>query len=364
MDAQTQDRTVCPDGRHAHQVSPRGHAGRLRTQRDCKLQIAIFQILTILVLPSLFTGCMSAVRKGQTQSPAGCKECHREIVDDWQHSSHAFAWTSPEFIEQTDQHTQESCLPCHASEPLLEQHASEMPLLRDDQRHHGVHCHTCHQVGRGFAGPHRSRIGPHPTVTDNVRLTSSEFCGTCHEQEMEEYNDLYLTSLNQFQAGQTCTQCHMPARFERLTQDHLLAYIHPRRIVRDHSMPLWNEAMLADAITINEPKLRDAEVGLEVVFTLTNATAGHRIPTGKYGYRELLITAELLDADGQVLGARERSLLGGFGHGLAPNEPTEFALPVMLGDEGEPATIRIRVERVNEDRSFAALFFEKAWPKK
>ena len=60
----------------------------------------------------------------------------------------------------------------------------------------------------------------------------------------------------------------------------------------------------------------------EVTFALTNRGAGHRIPTGDYGHRELRVAIELLDRGGRTLGQAEQAVFPGQDLSLAPGVPT------------------------------------------
>jgi hypothetical protein len=286
------------------------------------------------------------------RTPDGCAECHQETVRQWTASKHAIGWTNPDFVTESADLTEERCLPCHAPAPLLDQPPLERPRLRDDLRECGVDCNTCHALQSAYAGPYDT-WGPHPTKIDRERLRQLPFCGTCHAMEVHEYNALYVDSLEPSEKPRLCAECHMPARVARLTQGHLMSRLHPERIVRDHSFPAYTEEVTRDAVEASEPTLqRGKDHRVDLHFTLTNRGAGHRIPTGEYGHRELRILAELLDSEGRVMGTKERSLFAKRTNGLIPGEPTSFSFSIDLPDQTLPARLRLLVERVNEDRSF------------
>ena len=322
------------------------------------------QIRTVLLLAAVAVagGCRQAERTGKTETPQGCADCHQDIACQWQNSPHAAAWVSPEFSEQTGGHTDEACLPCHAPSPLLDQSPGSEPQLRNYQRNFGVDCKSCHLVGCAYAGPYRT-LGPHRMEQDTTRLPCSSFCGTCHRVELDEYVGLYLASLPAGQHAMSCNDCHMPAYVDRLTQGHVLSYIHPKRTVRDHSFFTWSERMIRETIVPGRPVVRITEAGTpEVAFTLTNRGAAHRIPTGEFGYRELVIRVELLDPEGRVVGRREKSLFCGQEEGLEPFQETPFTWQIRGDDAARAVSVRLAVERVNEDRSFRVPFVDQTWP--
>ena len=286
------------------------------------------------------------------RSPNGCAECHQETVRQWAASKHAVSWTNPDFITQSGNLSEERCLPCHAPTPLLEQPPLERPQLREQQRGCGVDCNTCHAVGSAYAGPYDT-WGPHPTIVERQRLRQLPFCGTCHAMELHEYKAFYVDSLDESEEPKLCAECHMPARVARLTQGHPMSLSHPKRIVRDHSFPAYTAEVIQGAVEVSEPTLdRRKDNRVDVHFTLTNRGAGHRIPTGGYGHRELRILVELLDSEGRLMGSKARSLFAKRTNGLIPGKPTSFSFSLDLPHGAVPARLRLLVERVNEDRSF------------
>ncbi len=293
-------------------------------------------------------------------SPAAhsCAECHIDIADQWEKSAHAAAWTDGEFVEGTKGHFSESCLPCHASKPMLEQASGDLPLLRQSRRADGVDCHACHAVGCDYAGPYDG-WGPHGTQNHGSRLRDSAFCGSCHVMEYEQYKKHYLQSQEK---PAECIDCHMPAYRSRLTQGHVLSLIHPQRTVRNHEFPAWPAGRTQRAIEVGQMAIAEAgSHSYQISFTLTNRGAGHRIPTGKFGHREVRVAVELLGGDGAVEGQAEESIKSLTG-GLVPGRATPFVINVDVGAKGKPAELRLLIERVNEDRSFRLGLVDRRWP--
>lgn len=305
-------------------------------------------------------GCRLAEREMQDRTPSGCANCHTNIANQWERSAHALAWSDPAFLRETEERSIEDCLPCHAARPLLEQPPGEPAALRDHDRQFGVECRTCHQLGEAYVGPHESRLGPHPVVQDSVRLPCSDFCGICHEMEAEEHTERYLSAES---SGLSCAQCHMPTYRERLTQGHLLSHIHPKRSVHDHAFPVWSPVVSAGAVEIGRPTTTvTAGQPIEVSLTLTNRGAGHRIPTGEYGYRELRVAVELRNRDGRTVGQAHQAVLPGQDLSLAPGVATVFKLQVTADTDEPPQVVRILVERVNGDGSFRYTLAEREFP--
>lgn len=317
------------------------------------------QLIGLAVLTAL-TGCRLAEREMQDRTPPGCGNCHIRIAQQWEQSAHAAAWTSPEFIRETKQRSLTECLPCHAAQPLLEHPPGEPAQLRDRDHRFGVECRTCHQLGDAYAGPYQSRLGPHPVAQDMVRLPCSDFCGICHRPEADEHATLYRTTQTN---PRSCAQCHMPASRERLTQGHVLSYIHPKRTVHDHAFPVWSPAVSAEAVEIGRPVAAFPDGGpVDVSFALVNRGAGHRIPTGEFGYRKLRIVVELGDGDGRTIGQAEHAVFPGQKLSLAPGVPVRFELPIVLTSDAPAACIRVLIQRVNQDMSFQYTLAKGEWP--
>ena len=291
------------------------------------------------------------------RSPQACAECHSDIVKQWQCSAHARAWTNPKLRSVVESNDDSPCLKCHASVPLLEQAADEPAKLRDNCRVLGVDCNTCHALGCDYAGPYDS-WGPHGMKQENCRLRSSAFCGTCHEVEFEEYNELYVPSA-QSGTPSGCSDCHMPAYRDRLTQKSLLSLMHPKRIVRDHSFPVWTERVLRDAIRLDRLTAKSEARGeFKVSFQLRNVGAGHRIPTGGFGHRELHVQVELIDSDGLVIAKADQKILPDDEQSLAPGKAIPFVLCLDAAAGRASARIRVLVERVDQDRSLRAVLLD------
>ncbi|NUQ65374.1 MAG: hypothetical protein HUU20_23145, partial [Pirellulales bacterium] len=213
------------------------------------------RLMLLLGLAAAVAGCRLNSETMEDRTPRGCAECHTETARQWASSAHARAWHNPKFVAETQGHARQPCLGCHAPQPLLEQSSSGPPPLRDKDRQCGVDCHACHAVACAYAGPYSSRIGPHKTVQDRTRLPCSSFCGTCHEVEHAEYTSLYIPAVEPGQARH-CADCHMPPSVSRLTQGHLLSLIHPRRVVRDHSMPAFAEEVVKNSVVADRPVVR------------------------------------------------------------------------------------------------------------
>jgi hypothetical protein len=170
--------------------------------------------------------------------------------------------------------------------------------------------------------------------------------------EYEEYETLYLEEVGA-ECAPECADCHMPTYVDRLTQGHLLSYIHPKRPVHDHSFPLWTEAITAGSVEVAELDVRrlpDGQLIVDVV--LVNRGAGHRIPTGEFGHNEVRLLVQVLSGSEEIVGESEVSIFAGDDEALAPGRRVPFTLPVTLDADSAPMRIELNVEAVDEDRTF------------
>ncbi len=223
-------------------------------------------------------------------SPQACGTCHIAQWTDWQTSLHSRA-VGPGLLWQLrtfDQANGNACLRCHA--PLAEQRAltalergwpnapaSAPPAyVPADLHRQGLVCAACHVRQHQRLGPlpQEGRPQPHPDLphggyVPDPAFSDSRFCSTCHQFEpdgrrvngkllqdtFEEWRNSPAAA-----AGQTCQSCHMPGR------RHLWRGVHdPEMVARG----------LRRELTVR--RLDGQRIRVEV--TLTNAGAGHYLPT-------------------------------------------------------------------------------------
>ena len=194
-------------------------------------------------------------------SASECQNCHPNHYDEWSISQHAYAQISPVFnamngtlIQRTNGTLGDFCIRCHT--PVGMQLGEEV-FMSNLERHptsqEGVTCAVCHRVrapygkvsGRialaeggleepvsgptGNAGLQRvigdpekfrrvvadgQKLGIHADVIEFAEITTSGFCGSCHD--VNSPNNLRLEeAFSEFRhapaaaAGTTCQDCHM-----------------------------------------------------------------------------------------------------------------------------------------------------------
>ncbi len=251
-----------------------------------------------------------------------CGVCHQEIYREWQASVHAQALTDRQY--QAEMHKNPAaawlCLNCHT--PLENQlariavavrnNSTSQPVLRPNPRYdaalarEGVTCSVCHVRDGMILGPYGSTGAPHP-VRKAPELLSEELCATCH-QATAAYTDTLVCTFDTAgewrrspyaAKGQTCSHCHMPeitrpvaaGSPERASRRHLfLGSKIPKEVNLPAAQRAYYELYSPGLAVAIEPKR----------LVLTNARAGHLLPTGD-PERYILVKAELRDAAGAVL---------------------------------------------------------------
>ncbi len=327
----------------------------VRYARDMRTRRCLLLLPALLAAPALWIGlpaCTTVPERLEAQTPASCADCHRDIARQWRASAHASAWRAPAFVRESESRTKAACLGCHAPKPLFEE-ADGRPALRAHRRSDGVDCAACHKDVCAQVGPYDGGA-PHGTRED-AAIRSSAFCGRCHEMELREHETLYATSVAAPER-KSCAECHMTRRTDRLTQGHVLSAMHPRRVVADHSFRAW-KTNARTALVASPLRVERGDGSVRVVVRLTNVGAGHRVPTGEYGYRELRIRVVGLDDGGAELGRAETSLLSRLEDGLEPNKGRDFELDVDV--EGDVASVRLLVERINEDETLRLVLIDR-----
>ena len=241
----------------------------------------------------------------QTHAPQTaeyCGDCHRAIYDGWKRSAHASAMESRLFqdalkMTETDFNAdaRKVCLHCHS--PLAAS-SGDLSLLRKVSWE-GITCDYCHSVQdvttskanpvarvefTGVkSGPSADAVSPvHGTRFSKVHTTSL-VCSTCHEYS----NSLgfpVLTTYSEWQkspyakAGQQCQSCHMYGVQGNIVDVRVKSTsdkgINLHQMPGSRSVEQLNKAIQSQISTFRQ------DDKLKVTVKLTNAGAGHYVPTG------------------------------------------------------------------------------------
>ena len=260
-----------------------------------------------------------------------CRACHAAIVDEWATSRHAVAWTNDIFQREWRGRPQAWCVNCHA--PLVTQQRD----LDGAQARQGVDCATCHVRGGRLVSARRGARSPHETIVD-ASFGTPAFCADCHQftfPVLDEATGAALamtdhpmqTTVSSFRAGPFaherggCLACHGSR------EGHAFPGAHDRGM---------REAALEVAWC------RDA--GGALAIGVTNAAAGHSVPTGDI-HRHLYLRVWRPTAPEAMFqaffGRRFEPAPGGgkrtiWDSTIAPGETKRFTVaPAALGGDGD-----------------------------
>jgi len=241
--------------------------------------------------------------------PKDCGICHPQPYQDWQQSRHSRSMGPGVYgqLLEMDPATSTLCATCHAplSEqlPQIERRGTYQANTAFDAQlqQAGLVCAACHvRHHQRFGPPRRAELPtlppetalPHGGFTENVAFQRAEFCKSCHQFNPDDFalnGKLIENTYEEWrqssyaQEGVQCQTCHMPDR------RHLWRGIHDVEMVK--------EAMDVTISAVAAPYTPGDQI--EAVMTVTNAGAGHYLPT--YVTPKIFVRAHLLDAQDQVL---------------------------------------------------------------
>jgi nitrate/TMAO reductase-like tetraheme cytochrome c subunit len=259
------------------------------------------------------------------QASEVCRSCHIDITDQWRSSTHARADRSRNHLfgrmyfyslKETRGATLTKCGPCHETMSFV-QNDYENPRARDVNAE-GVTCSYCHAIDAkgpadavppfeldlaAFYGTIRSPVvsATHKSAYSPL-YSSSDYCGGCHKYS-NQYGVPISDTIGEWKKtryakqGVTCQTCHMPGHAGRNTS---AGPVRPR--VADHSFsvdPVENPR-LQGAVTLRVTPQRLGKDSLGVEAIVTNAGAGHSMPTGN-DQKMLLIRIRVLTESGKIV---------------------------------------------------------------
>lgn len=278
---------------------------------------------------------LGAFKYDDFKTPEYCgSACHNDFYQQWKQAmmSQAFThhWDEIEYFELAVPHAEKDpvvaevkagCNGCHA--PLAFA-AGDIPPKRpqfNTRANEGVSCDVCHSIS-GFKGdvpynfnyilnPGNTKYGsrgtgdsPEHVIQKNAFLSTSEFCGTCHNEKSPYGVWVKSTHLEWKEGpyskqGVQCQTCHMPPA-EGYTAAMGMKY-------PDAKQHLFHGAhdpgKVQGTIELRiHPDLREAEPGDAVKFTIAlyNAKTGHKFPSGSVEDRIVWMHVEAVDAAGKV----------------------------------------------------------------
>lgn len=256
-------------------------------------------------------------------SAAACGECHTAAYEEWRVSTHAMAWVDLQFQAEIGKSDNSwLCQNCHT--PLMVQHerwprglvdgdverpiVSPNPVFDADLQQEGITCAACHVRDGVVHGPGVATDSPHPVAADPTFRTEA-ICLRCHQAVASYAGKNFVCTFetgaewaaSPYAAeGRTCLDCHMPP------VTRAVAVEGPVREARRH---WWRGAGIPKVdgvvppVEANPPgvDVRAKRDGADLAVAITNARAGHMLPTGD-PERWVQVDVQFLGADGEAVG--------------------------------------------------------------
>jgi hypothetical protein len=298
-------------------------------------------VVVALLGVAIVVGAAAAERPGEGdlpydrfERPEDCADCHGMIAR--QHEagmmsqSFIHAWDEIEYFELALPHAlkeekvagvKAGCNGCHAPLAYL---AGDIPPQRPSagtRANEGVSCEVCHSI-TGFEGdlpfnfnwtiePGDVKQGTREGVESDYHeiavndfLHTAEFCGTCHNEKDPFGQWVKATHLEWkegpwAEAGIVCQDCHMPVGEGQLSDDgEIFPDVRQHLFLGAHSASKLRGSVELLVLPAAAGVGRGETLRLDV--TVTNAKAGHMIPTGSAEERVVWLHVEAVDAAGNV----------------------------------------------------------------
>ncbi len=287
-----------------------------------------------------------------------CGACHQEIYREWQLSTHRRAWKDDlQFMQELAKSRGAynkpgdppsdvgwMCVNCHTpsmqqqeqlvvglhdgdlARPIYADNPTFDPVMQDD----AISCATCHVRDGVVYGPYGDTNAPHATKKD-PNLLKADLCTSCHQATAmfpkQNLGCFFTTGEEhaaspQGQAGQSCQSCHMP----EVTRPLVPGY--PERVTRRHwfggslipKKPEYGAELKAlepiygsgASVEVRDATPDETQAACQdkpapcraIVARITNAHAGHGLPTGD-PERHIEVEADLTAPDGAQLSSAE-----------------------------------------------------------
>lgn len=259
---------------------------------------------SLLFCIGLFFAYSTAAQTNSPRTAEYCGDCHRAIYEGWKKSAHAAAMESRLFQdaekaaeEDYGSSARRVCMGCHSPAGVA---VGDLALMRKVSWE-GITCDYCHSIrdvnatgGNPAArveftnvksGPSKDAVSPaHGTVFSAVH-TSSLICATCHEYR-NSTGFAVLTTYSEWKnsaygkEGKQCQSCHMFTVHGEIVDARGVKTAERGDEVNLHEMPGSHSVQqLNRAIRTRFSSLREGDQ-VKVTVKLTNAGAGHYVPTG------------------------------------------------------------------------------------
>jgi hypothetical protein len=349
-------------------------------------------------------------------SPGVCGSCHSSLYDMWDGTMHANAFEDPLFIAEAKRTREsdlaqgevekaENCLSCH--NPIAFRSGqiggnTDDFEKADEITRRGVNCDLCHTIGQvvkvadaafnaspGYGsekpgiklGPRRDAVSSYHESAFSSLHTSSEICGTCHNERHPSYGTHLQSTYDEWKASPyysnnpkkttVCQDCHMrqtPGRpatgmvrprnypgqsaFSGKKRPHIYQHyvVGANTLIPsinyDSEIRLMAEERLKHAATLEiifDRQLTNFFTSFRV--RIRNEGAGHKLPTGVTGYRQMWLEVEAVNQYGKTI-----LKSGGITDTGALEDGTRIFGTVFGDSKGNPTNNAAKAARILSDR--------------
>jgi hypothetical protein len=329
------------------------HIQSFKANRD------IFLILNLLfLLSSCGFDHLTDIHTQDITAPTAkdCGSCHVDQYAEWQKSSHARAFISPEYRMQTDNYQDEECLFCHI--PGDVQDPDRQP--RQYNREEGITCVSCHLHNGKMAGPHQSGALFTPHAISRSHLLdangdSHKLCGVCHQETYDQWQLMQRET-----SFPSCLGCHGALKKRSHTQgtglfSNILVAFEPEHQVRSHYMTIQSQTE-----TRVYPEVQVAHLDKIALSITIKNNLPHDLPAGIFGEKYLVVSLQSNDSSNgdasHLIEARRIEL----DDVLAPGEST--VLNTSLPKRNNSHDITLKLYRFHQSTQKADLIHTYIFP--
>ncbi len=327
-------------------------------------------MLVIIAVMFMHSGCKLienlhpelAMRGEESHGSKECGDCHIDIYKEWAESLHSKSYINEEFKVATNNYEYKFCMGCHVPETIfkslkgdsadkaeadLSELKNEEIVARAYNLEDGVDCHGCHlTVDCTLAGPH-SGISPHPIEEREEFYKGSELCGICHIDTLKEYLT-YAGNGN----DETCQDCHMPAVRRKLIQDEPWQKLHVKKEGKAHTFSRLSAIEKTGFIELKFSEVNNDNNQITGNVEIINTKVNHSIPTGKYGYREVVLLINIKDNIGRTIRSKQESMFVELNTQLKPGEQKIYSFVFDLdGKSKDEKELEATLFRTNFNRT-------------
>jgi len=310
-------------------------------KKHCVILTVVFTVMISFFYTTLSAGIKAPVlHKDAFNSSKDCGICHEDIYFHWAQSMHARSFSDPVFnlaylkaYHKTRGEAKNYCLNCHAPTVRV---TGDYDLENEVTRE-GITCDFCHSIASleekdGVVDyklnvsdvKYGSYVGQNSVGHNSKQaefFTTAVFCAGCHElrgkngvEILSTYSEWKAGPLSS--AGVQCQDCHMKLGEGFVVTPELQE---SKNLINYHDVKGRHLSQLKKAATVTIGEIEKKGDLFTMLIGVTNANAGHKIPTGDPA-RALILRVNAIDGKGRVLFTQEeifkKSLLDEHGNHL------------------------------------------------